>query len=122
MDNLSKAQEIAVILPEDAGVIDTVTDPDEIADFISALDMEGWTLAELPEDAREVGAFGMAQEKTVRLGQTEADGTLYDIGTITLYGGAYVELTIGDLNMTFAVGEETADYLSGYFASNSGDT
>ena len=99
-DDISKAQEIAVISPDTAEVIDTITDTEEIEDFVSALDLDQWELA---------------QEKTIKLGQTDTDGTLYDIATITLYNGAYISFEIGGFDMTFEVSEDTADYLNGYF-------
>ncbi len=104
-DDISKAQEIAVISPDTA----------EIEDFVSALDLDQWELKTLPDEASEIGSFGLAQEETIKLGQTDTDGTLYDITTITLYNGAYISFEIGGFDMTFEVSEDTADYLNGYF-------
>ena len=104
-DDISKAQEIAVISP----------DTEEIEDFVSALDLDQWELKTLPDEASEIGSFGLAQEGTIKLGQTDTDGTLYDIATITLYNGAYISFEIGGFDMTFEVSEDTADYLNGYF-------
>ena len=101
-DDISKAQEIAVISPE-------------IEDFVSALDLDQWELKTLPDEASEIGSFGLAQEETIKLGQTDTDGTLYDIATITLYNGDYIGFEIGGFDMTFEVNEDTADYLNGYF-------
>ena len=45
-------------------------------------------------------------EKTIKLGQTDKDGTLYDVTTITLYDGSYMGIKIyglDDLDMIFAV-------------------
>ena len=41
-------------------------------------------LETLPEEATEIGSFGLTQEETIKLGQTDTDGTLFDIATITL--------------------------------------
>lgn len=114
-DDISKAQEIAVISPNTTEVIDTITDTDEIEDFVSALNLDQWELKTLPDEVSEIGSFGLAKEETIKLGQTDTDGTLYDIATITLYNGAYVSSEIGGFDMTFEVSEETADYLNGYF-------
>lgn len=114
-DDISKAQEIAVISPNTTEVVDTITDTDEIEDFVSALNLDQWELKTLPDEVSEIGSFGLAQEETIKLGQTDTDGTLYDIATITLYNGAYVSSEIGGFDMTFEVSEETADYLNGYF-------
>lgn len=114
-DDISKAQEIAVISPETAEVMDTITGAEEIKDFVSALEVDKWKLETLPEEATEIGSFGLAQEETIKLGQMDTDGTLFDIATITLYDGNYISFEIGGLDMVFEVSEETADYLNGYF-------
>ena len=41
-DTISKAQEIAVISPDTAEVINTMTDTEEIEDFVSALNVDQW--------------------------------------------------------------------------------
>ena len=104
-DDISKAQEIAVIS----------SDTLEISDFILALNLDQWELKSLPDEASEIGSFGLAQEETIKLGQTDTHGTLYDIATITLYSGDYIGFEIGGLDLTFKVNEDTADYLNGYF-------
>ena len=114
-DDISKAQEIAVISHDTSEVIDTITDTEEIKDFASALNLDQWELKTLPDEASEIGSFGLAQEETVKLGQTDTDGTLYDIAVITLYSGDYIGFEIGGFDMTFEVSEDTVDYLNGYF-------
>ena len=114
-DDISKAQEIAVISPDTSEVIDTITDTEEIKDFVSALNLDQWELKALPDEASEIGSFGLAQEETIKLGQTDTDGTLFDIAAITLYSGNFIGFEIGGLDMTFEVSEDTADYLNGYF-------
>lgn len=114
-DDISKAQEIAVISHDTSEVIDTITDTEEIKDFASALNLDQWELKTLPDEASEIGSFGLAKEETVKLGQTDTDGTLYDIAVITLYSGDYIGFEIGGFDMTFEVSEDTVDYLNGYF-------
>lgn len=114
-DDISKAQEIAVISPDTEEVIDTITDTKEIEDFVSALNIDQWELKTLPDETSEIGSFGLAQEETIKLGQTDTEGILYDIATITLYTGTYIRFEIGGFDMTFEVSEDTADYLNGYF-------
>ena len=114
-DDISKAQEIAVISPDTSEVIDTITDTEEIKDFVSALNLDQWELKTLPDEASEIGSFGLAQEETIKLGQTDTDGTLYDIAAIILYSGNVIGFDICGLDMTFEVSEDTADYLNGYF-------
>ena len=114
-EDISKAQEIAIISSDTADVVDTITDIEEIKDFILALNLEQWELKPLPDEASEIGSFGLSQEETIKLGQTDTDGILYDIATITLYNGAYISFEIGGFDMTFEVSEVTAEYLNKYF-------
>ena len=114
-DDISKAQEIAVISPDTAEVINTITDTEEIEEFVSALNLDQWELKMLPDEASEIGSFGLAEEETIKLGQPDSNGILYDIATITLYSGDYISFEIGGLDMTFEVSADTAEYLNGYF-------
>ena len=114
-DAISKAQEIAVISPDASEVIDTITDAEEIKEFLSALNLDQWELKPLPDEASEIGSFGLAQEETIKLGQNDTDGTLYDMASITLYNGDYIRFEAGGFDMTFEVCAETADFLKGYF-------
>ena len=115
-DDMAKAQEIAVISADTAEVMDTITDTREIEDFVSALHVDQWELGTLKDKASEIGTFGLAQEKTIQLGQTDTDGTLYDVAAITLYDGNYIRVEIDGFDMTFTVSKDTAEYLNGYFA------
>lgn len=114
-DDISKAQEIAVISPDTSEVIDTITDTSEIKDFILALNLDQWELKPLPAEASEIGSFGLLQEETIKQGQTDTDGILYDIATITLYNGTYISIEIGGVDMNFEVSDVTAEYLNEYF-------
>lgn len=116
LEDFSKAQEIAVILPGEARACETITEKKEIEAFVLALEPEEWSLKSVPEEAKEIGAFGFSQESAVRLGQTRADRESYDVGTLTLYEGGYVDFEVAGLHMTAAVSDGTWEYLSGYFA------
>ena len=115
-DDIAKTQEIAVISPDTSEVMDTIPDTKEIQEFISALHLDQWELQPLPDEASEIGSFGLAKERTIKLWQTDTDGTLYDIAMITLYNGAHIRFEIGGLDITFKVSEDTANYLNGYFS------
>lgn len=114
-DEVSKTQEIAVIPAGASDIIETITDKKDIEEFVLSLDMNEWEIGELPKSAEEVGTFGLSQEETIKLGQTETDSELYDVCKIVVYDEAYVDFEIGGLNMTFAVSEDTASYLNGFF-------
>ena len=115
-DDIAKAQEIAVVSADTSEVLETITSKDDIEHFILSLDLDKWKLKTLPDNATEIGSFNLAQEETNKYGQTDTNGVLYDIATITLYDGSYIGFEIGGMEMTFAVSEDTADYLNGYFA------
>lgn len=74
-----------------------------------------YKLKALPDQAAEIGSFQLSQEETVQYGQKDTDGTLKDIAALTLYDGFYVGFEVDDLDLTFQVSEETADYLNGFF-------
>lgn len=114
-NDISKAQEITVVSADTSEVIDTISSKEDIEAFVAALDMDEWKLKALSEEATEIGSFGFSQEETVKLGQTDTDGTLYDIAAITLYNDSCIGFEIGGLDMTFEVSNDTADYLNGYF-------
>lgn len=114
-DNLSKAQEITVVSADTPEVIETITSKEDIEAFIVALDLDEWKLETLPEEATQIGSFEFLQEETVKLGQADADGNLYDIAAITLYNDSYIGFETCGLDMTFEVSKDTADYLNKYF-------
>lgn len=114
-DDIAKAQEIAVVSADTSEVLETITSKEDIEDFILALDLDKWKLKTLPDNATEIGSFNLAQEETIKYGQTDTNGVLYDIATITLYDGSYIGFEIGGMEMTFAVSEDTIDFLNGYF-------
>ena len=114
-DDMSKAQSIAVISADTSEVIETITSKEDIEAFVTALGIDEWTLKALPDGAAEVGSFDLSQEATIPLGQTDTDGTLYDIADITLYDNSYIDFKIGGLDMSFEVSQDTSDYLNGYF-------
>ncbi len=114
-DSIQKAQRITVISSAQSEIIETITAKDDIQKFILALDLDKWKLQTLPDKAIEIGSFNLAQEKTIKYGKTDTDGTLYDVATITLYSDSYIGFKIYDLNTTFKVTKDTADYLNRYF-------
>ena len=114
-NEVSKAQEIAVVSADTSSVIQTLTSKEDIGDFMMALDMDKWKLGKLPSGAEEIGSFGLSQEETVKFGQTGTDGELYDVCKISVYNDSYVKFEVAGLKMVFAISEGAADYLQGYF-------
>ena len=47
-----------MISSDTSEVIDTISDTEEIKDFVSALNLDQWELKALPDEASEIGSFG----------------------------------------------------------------
>lgn len=114
-NEVSKAQEISVVSADTSSVIQTITGKEDIGDFMLALDMDKWELGKLPSGTEEIGSFGLSQEETVKFGQTETDGKLYDVCKIFVYDASYVKFEVAGLDMVFEISEDAAAYLQGYF-------
>ena len=115
-DDIAKAQEIAVISANTSEIIETITEKEDIADFVLALQIEKWDSKSLPNKVSEVGSFDFSQEQTIKFGQSNRDSRLSHIATITVYDSPYICLGFSGFDMTFKVSQDTADYLNGYFA------
>lgn len=115
--DLEKAQAIAVIDPSGT-TLQTITDQSAIKDFVAALDVDHWELIDLPAGAKEVGQFGLSQEKTIHFGEKEHDDTLYDVAQLTLYDShtLRVRLLSFDFDFDFNLPDDAYEYLAAYFA------
>jgi len=115
-EELSKAQEIAIIPNDTSGIHKTLTESKDIESFITALDMEHWELRTLPQTAESIGTFYFSQEDTIKFGENTTDGELHYVCEIVCYKEIpYITLKITELKMTFKVSDETAKYLTEYF-------
>lgn len=112
-EKLAKAQEIAAFAADTEKAVKDFTSKEDIDSFVTALKIDEWKLADLPQNAKEIGHFDFSQEETLSLGQTETDGNLYEVCKITLYDGSFIDFEIAGLRMSFEVTRDTADYLSG---------
>ena len=113
--DLEKAQAIAVIDPSGT-TLQTITDQSAIKDFVAALDVDHWELIDLPAGAKEVGQFGLSQEKTIHFGEKEHDDTLYDVAQLTLYDTKTLRTHLLGFNFDFALPDDANEYLAAYFA------
>ena len=113
--DLEKAQAIAVIDPSGT-TLQTITDQSAIKDFVAALDVDHWELIDLPAGAKEVGQFGLSQEKTIHFGEKEHDDTLYDVAQLTLYDTKALRTHLLGFNFDFALPDDAYEYLAAYFA------
>lgn len=113
--DLEKAQAIAVIDPSGT-TLQTITDQSAIKDFVAALDVDHWELIDLPAGAKEVGQFGLSQEKTIHFGEKEHDDTLYDVAQLTLYDTKTLRTHLLGFNFDFTLPDDAYEYLAAYFA------
>lgn len=114
-ENISKVQVMSIVSADTREVVDIIEEKDELDDFIASIDMESWKMASLPEEAVKLGFFGLSQEETIRLGETEPDGILYDVAEITLYEGDYITFETDNMNMTFKVSGKAGRYMKSFF-------
>ena len=91
-EELSKAQEISILPANTSTATQTLTESEEISDFILALDMEHWEMKALPKEAELAGTFQLSQEEI-----------------------PYVTLKIAGMKMTFKVSDAAMEYLTNYF-------
>ena len=112
---LKKAQQIEVIPAGETDAAATITDLQEIEDFVEVLDTSDWLPQPLPDGARALGSFRLSQETTRHLGEAEPDGTLYHTATLTLYDGGCLSADIAGASVAFSLPEEAAASLAAYF-------
>lgn len=113
--DLEKAQAIAVI-DSNGTTLQVITDQSEINNFVTNLDADHWELIDLPAGAKEVGQFGLSQEKTIHFGEKEHDDTLYDVAQLTLYDTKTLRTHLLGFNFDFALPDDAYEYLAAYFA------
>lgn len=113
--DLEKAQAIAVI-DSNGTTLQVITDQSEINNFVAALDVDHWELIDLPAGAKEVGQFGLSQEKTIHFGEKEHDDTLYDVAQLTLYDTKTLRTHLLGFNFDFTLPDDAYEYLAAYFA------
>ena len=111
-DDLKKAQAIAVT-DADGNLLQTITSNADIEAFVTALDIDHWSLADIPQDAKHLATFGLSQEKTIHFGEKANDGQLYDVGTLSLFDAPYLRMTILGFTFDFSIPDAAYDYLCG---------
>lgn len=90
----------------------SITDSEEIEEFVSALETESWLPAGLPEDAGPLCTVEFYQEKTVKLGQTQPEG--WDLVLrMELYEGGVIAVELLSTTMALELTPSAAEYLEG---------
>ena len=62
-EKLAKAQEIAVFAVDTETAVKTFTSKEDIGGFVTALEIDEWELADLPQNAKEIGHFDFSRKK-----------------------------------------------------------
>ena len=107
----TKAQAIEIRDAEGEEIL-SITDSEEIEEFVSALETESWLPAGLPEDAKLLCTAEFYQEKTVKLGQTQPEG--WDLVLrMELYEGGVIAVELLSTTMALELTPSAAEYLEG---------
>lgn len=114
VDEILKAQEITINSAKSSAA-KTISDAQQIGDFIKALEMDSWKIGTLPENAEKSGEFSFAQDETIKLGQDESDVELQDICKIYTYKDIpYITFEIAGIQLDFEIPQTASDYLNNY--------
>ena len=90
----------------------SITDSKEIEEFVSALEMDSWSPAAIPQDAALLCTAEFYQEKTVKLGQTQPEG--WDLVLrMELYEGGVIAVELLSTTMALELTPSAAEYLEG---------
>ena len=90
----------------------SITDSEEIEEFVSALEMDSWSPAAIPQDAALLCTVEFYQEKTVKLGQTQPEG--WDLVLrMELYEGGVIAVELLSTTMALELTPSAAEYLEG---------
>lgn len=107
----AKAQAIEIRDAEGEEVL-SITDSEEIEDFVSALEMDGWSPAAIPQDAALLCTAEFYQEGTVKLGQTQPEG--WDLVLrMELYEGGVITVELLSTTMALELTPSAAEHLEG---------
>ena len=90
----------------------SITDSEEIEEFVSALEMDSWSPAAIPQDAALLCTVEFYQEKTVKPGQTQPEG--WDLVLrLELYEGGVIAVELLSTTMALELTPSAAEYLEG---------
>ena len=90
----------------------SITDSEEIEEFVSALEMDSWSPAAIPQDAALLCTVEFYQEKTVKLGQTQPEG--WDLVLrMELYEGGVIAVELLSTTMALEPTPSAAEHLEG---------
>ncbi|MGG3892038.1 hypothetical protein [Metabacillus fastidiosus] len=111
-ESIEKSKKIEVMLPGDSKAVVTITDSQEIENFIESLKINEWKLADKPSQAEEQAKYILYQADTGHLGESKKDNTeLMEIAYIVTYKDIpYIDLRIKNMSLSFKVPDDTSSY------------
>lgn len=114
--SLDVTQKIDVMLPGTDEKIASIEGDQEIADFVSALQLENWVMEKVPTDATVDRQFYLYQSDTKKLGESSVDkSSLYEAAQmITYQDSPYLDFNMKNITISFKIPEEVMAYLSNY--------
>ncbi len=109
---LIRRKKIEVISP-DGSDITTISDANDINNFIDALKLDEWALEDIPSETTKGKTFKIYQKDTVKLGESEnQNDNLNEVATMTTYKDVpYVKIIMKSLSFNFKVPKDVAEYL-----------
>lgn len=113
VDSLGETQKIEVIAADSSDVIITISDDDDIGNFVDALKIEDWDSADIPSEATKGERFKMYQVDTIKQGESANNKDLNRVATMTSYKDVpYIEFSLKNFSLDFKVPEEVYEYLN----------
>lgn len=113
-DSLENVQKIEVISPEENPIL-TISDKQEVEDFVNALKIDKWEMKDVPSDAIKGKQFDLYQQKTIKFGESSKDKKeLKHVASITMYNKPYLDFNLDDVKFSFKIPKEVFEYLSEY--------
>ncbi|MFD1412330.1 hypothetical protein [Oceanobacillus jeddahense] len=112
-DSLENTQKVEVTSLESSDAT-TISDNNDIEEFVDALKVDEWELEDIPSEASEDKTFKMYQQDTVKLGESEnQNDDLNEVATMTTYKDVpNVKFDVESLSLSFKVPDEVAEYLN----------
>ncbi|WP_242225019.1 hypothetical protein [Bacillus cereus group sp. BfR-BA-01380] len=112
---LEKVQKIEILSVENPeSVLSIIDNKDDRTDFVNKLKIEKWSNEDIPSNAAKSRIYKMYQEDTIKFGEDNTnEKELKQIATITTYKDSpYIKFQTRNLNLSFKVPKEVAEYLS----------
>jgi hypothetical protein len=112
-DSFEKTQKIEVI-PTDGSDVTTISDDNDIKEFVDALKIDQWDSEDNSSGATEDKTFKMYQKDTVKLGESEKQNDdLNEVATMTTYKDVpNVKFNVEGFSLNFKIPKDVAKYLN----------